>query len=123
MMTVMDDKVGVHWIHSSRCCRLTYKVHFGLENHRNCQDNLADCLAPYGIRDYEVPGTFNIFMNVDVDTDCRFIIKVPASEKGDYIDFRAEMDLLVAISACPNDVGPTNDYVAKPLKIEIFEET
>lgn len=121
MMTVIDDKVGVHWIHDGRCCRLSYKAIFNLENHRNCQDNLAQCLAPYGIPEYNLPGMFNIFMNVEVDKDCRFTILPPVSEKGDYIDFRAEIDLLVAISACPNDCGPTNDYVAKPLKIEIFD--
>lgn len=121
MMTVIDDKVGVHWIHSSRCCRLSYKSIFNLENHRNCQDNLAECLAPYGIPEHDIPGTFNVFMNVEVDKDCCFTIKPPVSEKGDYIDFRAEIDLLLAISACPNDCGPTNDSVAKPLKIEIFE--
>ncbi|MEE9325631.1 MAG: urea carboxylase-associated family protein [Dehalococcoidia bacterium] len=123
MMTVIDDKVGVHWIHSSRCCRLSYKYIFNLDDHRNCQDNLAECLGPYGIADYDIPGTFNIFMNVEVDEDCHFTIKPPASEKGDYIEFRAEMDLLVAISACPNDCGPTNDGVAKPLKIGIFVDT
>ncbi len=123
MMTVIDDKVGVHWIYDGRCCRLSYKLIFGLENHRNCQDNLAECLAPYGIPEYDIPGMFNIFMNVEVDKDCRRTIKSPVSEKGDYIDFQAEMDLLVAISACPNDCGPTNDYVAKPLKVEILEET
>lgn len=121
MMTVSDDKVGVHWIHSSRCCRTSYKVHFNLDNHRNCQDNLAQCLAPHGIAEHDIPGTFNLFMNVAVDADCRFTILRPVSKKGDYIDLLAEMDLLVAISACPNDIGPTNDYAAKPLKVEVSE--
>jgi uncharacterized protein YcgI (DUF1989 family) len=44
-------------------------------------------------------------------------------ERGDYIDFRARMDVLVSISACPNEGelrGEINDYVAKPLGADIY---
>jgi uncharacterized protein YcgI (DUF1989 family) len=47
-----------------------------------------------------------------------YTCRPPVAEKGDYVDFRAEMDLLVAISACPTE-SEINDYAGKPLKVEI----
>ncbi len=120
MLSVVDDKVGVHWIHG-RCTRLMYKIIYGLDYHRNCQDNIAEALSPHGISEYDVPfGTFNIFMKGRVDENGHYTFYPPPIEKGDYIDFLAEMDVLVAISACP-DESAINDYAPKPLKIEIYE--
>ncbi|MEE8447996.1 MAG: urea carboxylase-associated family protein [Thermodesulfobacteriota bacterium] len=121
MLTVIEDKVGAHWIHG-RCTRLYYQTYHGSDKHRNCQQNIADALKPYGLTEYDVPfGTFNIFMNVEVDENCHFKFHPPLSKKGDYIDFLAEMDVLVAISACPETETVVNDYAIKPLKIEIYE--
>ena len=120
MLTVVDDKVGTHWIHG-RCTRQMYKLLHGLEHHRNCHDNITESLRPYGITEYEVPfDTFNIFMKGHVDDNGHYIFEPPLAEKGDYIDFLAEMDLLVAISACPQDLTSVNDFSPKPLKVEIW---
>ena len=120
MLTVVDDKVGMHWIHG-RCTKQMYKLLHGLEDHRNCHDNIVESLRPYGISEQEVPfDTFNIFMTGHVDENGHYTFAPPLAEKGDYIDFLAEMDLLVAISACPQDITSVNDFSPKPLKIEIW---
>ncbi len=119
MLNVVEDKVGVHWIHG-RCNRLMYKILFGQENHANCHDNIAESLNPFGVAPHDVPfGTFNIFMAGSVDGNCHYTFRPPLANKGDHIDFRAEMDLLVSISACP-DEAELNDGNPKPLKVEIF---
>jgi hypothetical protein len=46
----------------------------------------------------------------------------PEFERGDYIEFRAEMDLIVGISACPNDTTEMNEYEPKPLTIQVDNE-
>jgi uncharacterized protein YcgI (DUF1989 family) len=121
MARVIEDKVGTHWIHG-RCTRLYYQTYHGTDDHRSCQQNIADALNPYGLSEYDVPfGTFNIFMNVEVDKDCHFKFHPPLSKKGDYIDFLAEMDILVAISACPETETVVNEYAIKPLKVEIYQ--
>ena len=122
MLDVEHDTHGVHWI-GGRCNRMLYEA-MGAAGHRNCHDNITEALAPYGIQPYDVPlDTFNVFMAVDTDADCTFSFRPPVIEKGDYIDFRARIDCLVAVSACPNEGelrGEINDYVAKPLKAEIY---
>jgi uncharacterized protein YcgI (DUF1989 family) len=61
-------------------------------------------------------------MNVELRTDGSFEIRPPTARKGDYIELRAEMDVLAAVSACPADRNATNDGRAKPLGITVFAD-
>ena len=120
MMTVTDDKYGVHWIHG-RCNSFYNRVYLGIEDRRNCHDNIVESLEPYGFSEYEVPlDTFNIFMVGHFDEQCRYDFSEPLIEAGDFVEFKAEQDILVALSACPDD-GPMNGFLAKPLKVEIYQ--
>ncbi|MCY4065437.1 MAG: DUF1989 domain-containing protein, partial [Rhodospirillaceae bacterium] len=64
---------------------------------------------------------FNVFMNVDLFTDGSFKILPTEAGPDDYIDLRAEMNVLAAVSACPADTSPTNNFRSAPLAIRIFE--
>jgi hypothetical protein len=66
----------------------------------------------------------NAFANITIDQkgDGSIQVKPPRSERGDYIEFQAEMDVLVAVSACPDDQSAINDHVCKAIKIQILEE-
>jgi hypothetical protein len=55
-----------------------------------------------------------------VRQDGSFAILPPTAMKGDYIDLRAEMDILAAVSACPADRNATNDGRAKPLGVTVL---
>ena len=118
MLTVVDDPTGVHlpW-NGGRCSRKIYEEFFNMPGHRSCQENLAEALAPYGLEDDDVPDVFNAFMNAEGFEEGRFETLQPVTEKGDYISLRAEMDVLVGVSACPFDLL----YTPKPLQIRITE--
>ena len=120
MFTIIDDKVGVHYL-GGRCTARHYEIWYNSKDHPNRQDILAKSIEPYGLTPYDVHGAYSVFMNVEITKEGEPIVKTPLSEKGDYIDMVAEMDCLVAISACPADKSPCNDYKPKPLKIKIFE--
>ena len=63
-------------------------------------------------------------MVVDYNSDGIFRFRPPVIEKGDFIDFRALIDVLVTVSACPNEgqlAEEINDYEAKPLKVEVLD--
>ena len=117
MLVVVEDPVGVHlaW-NGGRCSRGFYEG-IGRPNHRNCQDNLAEALAPYGLGEDDVPDVFNAFMNVEGIEQGRFETVMPVSRKGDHISLRAEMDILAAVSACPFDLL----YTPRPLQIQIVQ--
>ncbi len=119
MFTVIEDKVGVNFF-GSHCAPILYQILYGVKDHPNCYDILAESIKPFGLTHDDVHDCFNVFMKVDIEADGTPVIKSPTSEQGDYVDWLAEMDCLVAISACPGDIAPTNDYQPKPLGIKIL---
>jgi uncharacterized protein YcgI (DUF1989 family) len=120
MLTVLEDTVRNHWGNmGGRCSKRLYELRDGDRSHRSCQENLAEALAPYGVSGDDIVDIFNVFMNVELRPDGSFTILAPTAKKGDYIDLRAEMDVLAAISACPADRNATNDGRAKPLGVTV----
>jgi uncharacterized protein YcgI (DUF1989 family) len=124
MLTIASDSHGVHWL-GGRCNRFIYEA-MGAPGHRNCHDNILEATAPFGVDPAHVTlDTLNVFMNVIYEPRGSFSFAPPVIEKGDFVDFHASMDLLIAVSACPNEGdfgGEINDGVAKPLKVEIYSE-
>ena len=123
MLTVLEDTVKNHSGNiASRCNRRMMEIMGHNSDDRTCDQNLTEALEPYGISADEVPAdVFNVFMNSELHGDGTFTRKAPTAMKGDYVDLLAEMDILAAISACPNESTSTNDYRAKPIGFKIFE--
>jgi uncharacterized protein YcgI (DUF1989 family) len=102
MLAIIDDDVGVHDFLLTPCSVDTFR-HFypGEPVHRGCFGNLAEALEPYGITPDRIPVAFNCFMNVSVDGQSgKLAVLPPVSRAGDRIRFRAEMDLIVGLTAC-----------------------
>lgn len=102
MLTIVADEVGRHDMLYAPCSlemyRLEYKV---TDYHPNCHDNLVAALQTIGVDPTPLTATFNFFMNVEIGEEGRLAIAPPCSSKGDSMVLRAEMDLAVALSACP----------------------
>ena len=117
MLTIVRDDVGRHDFLYASCSPEMYRIQHGTADHKNCLTNIADALAHMGIEAYMVPTAFNFFMNACVSEDGRLTIRPPVSQAGDSIDFRAEMDLAVAVTSCPAPTctrGPV-----KPIQFEV----
>jgi uncharacterized protein len=55
------------------------------------------------------PAPLNLFMNIPVHDDRRTVsFEAPTCKPGQYVVLRAEMDLVVAMSACPQDILKIN---------------
>jgi uncharacterized protein YcgI (DUF1989 family) len=121
MLTTLEDTMKNHWGNNGgRCSKKLYERRDGLTDHRSCQENLAEALAPFGLTGDEVMDVFNVFMCADLHADGGFTIRPSTVKKCDHIDLRAEMNVLAAISACPADTSPTNGGRSSPLAIKIF---
>jgi hypothetical protein len=123
MMTIIADTCGVHDMLAGACSRFTNERRYGVKDTQNCRDNLADAVKPWGIAWKDVPFNMNLFMNCPIAPDGSWSIQVPKSKAGDYIDFRAEMDVLAAFSNCPQIHNACNAFRLKPLKAVIYEYT
>jgi uncharacterized protein len=102
MLTIVADDVGLHDFLLTPCSVDTFR-HFYPDQpeHRGCFGNLAAALEPFGVVPDRIPTAFNCFMNVPVDGETgRLSVLPPTSRAGDRIVFRAEMDLVVGLTAC-----------------------
>lgn len=101
MLTIVEDTVGHHDFLLTPCSEATFR-HFYPDRpvHRGCFGNLAEALAPYGIAPDAIPCAFNLFMNVPVAADGSLRVDPPLSRPGDFIRLRAEMDLVIGLTAC-----------------------
>ena len=117
--TVEHDQYGFNWLHG-RCNPKLYERR-GASGHRSCQDNIVEALKLYGIPEEAIPtDTFNVFMAGETDMAAHYTFPVPPLVAGDYLDLRAHIDALVAISACPSE-DEVNDFAPKAVKIEIWD--
>jgi uncharacterized protein YcgI (DUF1989 family) len=113
---------GMHDTHNRMCNRFLYET-FGFGPLDGCHEIIAKAIAPYGLLPEDVPDTMDLFMNYYHDCQQhRWHIGEPCSKPGDYIQFEAMMDCLVAFSNCPlEQMTPCNGYHCTPVKISIFE--
>jgi uncharacterized protein YcgI (DUF1989 family) len=76
-------------------------------------------LQAIGFDDRFVHDAFNIFMCTGYDDDHRLFYLEPDARQGDHVELVAEMDTVVAISACPSGC---NGPVTKGLQVEVFSQ-
>lgn len=120
MLTIETDDVGRHDFLLTPCSQETFEIIYkNSRPHRSCLGNLATALAKFGVCADSIPTTFNIFMNVTIRADGTLDIRPPLSKAGDTIVFRAEMDLIVGLTACSAEIS--NNYRFKPINYEILE--
>ena len=122
MMRLVADTVGVHDLICGSCSDEYYKNRLDhLEPHRSCRSNLAEAMAPWGIALRDIPFSFNVFMRWPVEPDGTVVPMAAPSRAGDYADFLAEMDVVVANSACPSDITPTNAHNPTPMRFVVYQ--
>ena len=106
---VADTTPGIHDTLIAACDIHRYRQLGAIGHHDNCTHNLALALGALGITAPQTPAPLNLFMNVLVAGNGALSFQPPVSEAGQYIAFRAEMDLIIVLSACPQDMVPVND--------------
>lgn len=120
MWLIEEDTVGRHDFILTPCSTEMFRIIYGHEGeHPSCFSNLASALAPFGIPPDAIPTTLNIFMNVVVLTTGTLKILPPPSRAGDYILLRAEMDLIVGVTACSAELSNNGSF--KPIDVELLE--
>jgi len=117
ILTVIEDTSGgVHDTLIAACDRHRYTM-LGVQGyHDNCADNLGAALAEFELTPPQLPSPLNLFMHIPWDAagELRFA-SPPKRLPGSYILLRAEMNLVIAFSACPQDVLPINGGARRPV--------
>ena len=109
ILTVTDDtSPGRHDTLVAACDVYRYHQLGPAGHHDNCTANLAEALAALGLKATETPAPLNLFMNIPWELNGDLFWNEPMTLPGDGITFRAEIDAVVAFSACPMDLLPIN---------------
>ena len=120
ILTIVEDtSPGCHDLLMSACDvgRYTLLGHRGY--HANCIDNLGAALHELGLQAPELPSPVNVFENVTIGTDGTLHIEPPRVQPGESLTLRAEMDLVLVVSACPMDIVLTNGSDRRPKPIDV----
>jgi uncharacterized protein YcgI (DUF1989 family) len=122
LMRVLRDDVGRHDFIVPCCDRERYERDFGLNNHGSCLESLQRALDEFG-SDWEPRGELaaNLFMNNVLTDDGRIETHAPSHEAGATLELLALEDLVVGLSACPQDLTPCNDFNPTPMALRVRE--
>lgn len=123
MITMTEDSSGgVHDTLLAACDEHRYRMLGAAGYHRNCTDNLREALAELGLAPPETPSPLNLFQNSAIKPDGTLVIEPPVAAPGTHVTLRAEMDVVMVFSACPQDMAPTNgaDMTPKDALLQIL---
>ena len=125
MLTITADTCGRHDTLGGACSAESNTVRYALEKRHMhaCRDSFLLALAEYdhGMSKRDLPSNINFFMNVPVTPDGRLTFEDGISAAGRYVEMRAEMDVLVLISNCPQLNNPCNAYNPTPVEVLVWD--
>jgi uncharacterized protein YcgI (DUF1989 family) len=122
ILTLAEDASPGHHDLLIAACDASRYAGLGAAEHPSCADNLAQALASVGFSSPVVPQPVNVFMRVPVAPDGRLQWLPAATRSGDSITFRAELDCIVVLSACPQDLTGINGSAPTALALDVLED-
>ena len=129
MLTITADTCGRHDTLGGACAAESNTVRYALEKFpmHSCRDNFLHALAHHplcqelGMSKRDLPSNINFFMNVPVTESGGLEFADGVSASGKYVEMRAEMDVVVLISNCPQLNNPCNAYNPTPIRLLIWD--
>ena len=115
---VEDESPGIHDMLVPACDRYRYEELGFKGYHRSCADNFREVAEEFGFDLPIVPSPFNLFTNRPVVDGRRLERLAPVSKAGDFVVLRAEMNCIIALSSCPQDIVATNGQDCTPRDTE-----
>ncbi len=126
MLTVTADTVGRHDTLGGACATESNTVRYALEKFsmHACRDSFLLAVAEneqYGLDKRDIAHNINFFMNVPVTADGGLTFADGLSAPGKYVEMRADMNVIVLISNCPQLNNPCNAYNPTPVEVLIWD--
>lgn len=107
-----------------RCNRILDELGWGLTDHANCQDSLAEAIREYHLTPDDVHDSFNLWMATTIDEQGRRQFRWNPAQEGDRVELLALFDVLAAQVICGlGDLVGINNFGFAPMKIEILQAT
>ncbi len=123
LATIVADTCGRHDTVGGACSAESNTCRFGhhTRSMHNCRDNFLTGLARHGLGKRDLAPNINFFMNVPVTADGHLDIVDGISEPGNYVELRADRDVLFVISNCPQLNNPCNGWNPTPIRLLVWD--
>ena len=123
MMVVTGTTCAFHDTIGGACSKESNTLRYGhhTATQHACVDNFLSAGAPHGLGKRDLVPNINWFMNVPVGADGTLGIVDGISAPGLHVDLRAEIDVLVLISNCPQVNNPCNGFDPTPVRLQVFD--
>lgn len=126
LLTITADTCGRHDTLGGACAQESNMVRYAIEKRpmHACRQSFMKGIQhwKHGLEKRDITSNINFFMNVPVTPDGGLTFEDGVSEAGKYVELRAEMDVLMLVSNCPQLNNPCNAYNPTPVQILIWEE-
>ncbi|WP_342724472.1 urea amidolyase associated protein UAAP1 [Bradyrhizobium sp. B097] len=117
LLGITEDSSAAHDAVVGGSTAATNLAKYGEGSFRNTRDNFILAAAKLGLDRRDVHSCVSFFAPVAIDADGRFVWSGARRQKGDFVDLRAEMDLLIALSNCPHPLDPAESYPQASVEI------
>ena len=119
LATVTADTCGRHDTLGGACGQESNVIRYGMHtrHQHGCRQTFLRVGAPHGIGARELTHNINFFMNVPLTGTGGLTFADGVSAPGRYVELRAERDLLVLISNCPQLNNPCNGWNPTPIRV------
>src|SRR5262245_38834056 len=121
LFTIVADTCGRHDTIGGCCSAESNEVRYGVAGTPSCRQNFLSALESLGLGKRDIVANLNWFMNVPVEADGTMGIVDGLSKPGDYVELRAEMDVLAVISNCPQTRNPCNGWNPTPIRLIVTD--
>ena len=125
LLTIVADTCGRHDTLGGACSAESNQVRYALDKKHmhNCRDSFLLALARHGhgMGKRDLPNNINFFMNVPVTPNGELTFADGVSAPGRYVEMRADRDVLVLISNCPQLNNPCNAYNPTPVRLLVWK--
>ncbi|AFR03906.1 urea carboxylase-associated family protein [Pectobacterium brasiliense] len=123
LLTIVADTCGRHDTLGGACAQESNTVRYALDRRymHSCRDNfLSACLHDGRLNKKDIGANINFFMNVPVTAEGGLTFEDGISAPGKYVELRAETDVIVLISNCPQLNNPCNGWNPTPAEVLIW---
>jgi len=121
LATLTDDRCGYHDAITGHSTTASNAARYGGDHYRrNAQDGFILAAMKYGMSERDVCPSISFFAPVSVDDQEQFFWEDGKLEPGQFVDLRAEMDLIALVANCPHPLSPETAYDPKPVDLAVW---
>lgn len=125
LLTIVADTCGRHDTLGGACAAESNQVRYAIDKKHlhNCRNTFLLTAANWGngYTKRDLTHNINFFMNVPVTPEGALTFEDGVSDKGRYVELKAEMDVICLISNCPQLNNPCNAYNPTPVRLLIWD--